>query len=218
MTSSPMIERWHTLTERLAGVGAWLAPLGLRVILAWEFFEAGREKLNGENWFTEIQTSFPFPFNIVSPELSWTLATWSELTLSLALLVGLGTRFAAFGLFVLTVVATSAVHWPETWMGISQLLEGYAIRDMGQGNYKLPVIFLAMLLPLFLLGPGKLSLDALIARGVRIGAIRPVSDMTGWGIVLLALGLPLAMLLPLPGLALAGLGAALLILRRVVLR
>lgn len=213
-----VVERWTTLTERLSGVGQWLAPLGLRIILAWEFFEAGREKLHGENWFSSIQTDFPFPFNIVPASLSWTMATWSELLLGIALLIGLGTRFAAFGLFVLTVVATAAVHWPDNWMGVSQLLQGYAISDMGRGNYKLPVIFLAMLLPLILLGPGKFSLDAALARSLRVGETRPFVDMIGWGIVLLALGLPLAMLLPLPGLAMAGLGIALLVMRGIVLR
>lgn len=218
MAPGDLIERWHALTERLTGVGQWLALLGLRVILAWEFFEAGLEKLGGENWFSGIQADFPFPFNVVPTGLSWSLATWSELILSVALLLGLGTRFAAFGLFVLTVVATAAVHWPDDWMGISQLLQGYAISDMGRGNYKLPVIYLAMLLPLLLLGAGKFSLDALIGRALRIGETRPFVDMIGWGLVLLALGLPLAMLMPLPGLAMAGLGASLLILRVVVLR
>ncbi len=218
MASPNAIERWHALTERLAGVGAWVAPLGLRIILAWEFFEAGREKLHGENWFTSIQTEFPFPFNVVPAELSWTMATWSELLLSIALLIGLGTRFAAFGLFVLTVVATAAVHWPDDWMGISQLLQGYAISDMGRGNYKLPVIYLAMLLPLIFLGAGKLSVDALLSRVLRVGETRPFVDMIGWGLVLVALGLPLAMLLPLPGLALAGFGVVLLVLRVIILR
>lgn len=218
MAATQLIERWHALTERLSGVGQWIALLGLRIILAWEFFEAGLEKLHGDNWFTAIQADFPFPFNVVPATLSWTLATWSELLLSLALLVGLGTRFAAFGLFVLTVVATAAVHWPDDWMGISQLLQGYAISDMGAGNYKLPVIYLVMLLPLLFLGAGKLSLDALISRLLRVGETRPFVDMIGWGLVLLALGLPLAMLVPLPGLALAALGAVLLVVRGVILR
>ncbi len=218
MAGSVVIERWHALNERLVGIGAWIAPLGLRIILAWEFFEAGREKLHGENWFASIQTDFPFPFNIVPASLSWTLATWSELVLGVALLIGLGTRFAAFGLFVLTVVATAAVHWPDDWMGISQLLQGYAISDMGQGNYKLPLIYLAMLLPLIFLGAGKLSLDALVSRALRVGETRPFVDMIGWGLVLIAFGLPLAMLLPLPGLVLAGVGAFLLVLRGVILR
>ncbi len=218
MSQRGLIERWTHLTERLDGVGAWLAPLGLRIILAWEFFEAGREKLNGDNWFASIQTDFPFPFNIVPADLSWAMATWSELVLGVALLLGLGTRFAAFGLFVLTAVATAAVHWPDNWMGITQLLKGYAISDMGHGNYKLPVIFLAMLLPLIFRGAGKLSLDALLARALRVGETRAFADSVGWGIALVGLGLPLAMLLPLPGLALAAFGAMLLLMRLVVLR
>lgn len=218
MAATNLIERWHALAERLAGVGAWIAPLGLRIILAWEFFAAGREKLNGENWFTSIQSDFPFPFNILPSTLSWTLATGAELLLSVALLIGFGTRFAAFCLFVLTIVVTAAVNWPDNGMGMSQLLQGYAISDMGRGNYKLPAIYLAMLLPLFFLGAGKLSLDALIGRMVRIGETRPFVDMIGWGLTLMALGLPIAMLLPLPGLVLAGLGVALLVLRVIILR
>src|SRR5690606_14598912 len=106
-----LLNAWPALTDRLAGVGRWLAPLGLRLVLAWEFFEAGREKFSGNNWFMDIQGSFPFPFSLLPTDLSWALATWSELLLSIALLVGFATRFAAFGLFVLTVVATAAVHW-----------------------------------------------------------------------------------------------------------
>ncbi len=211
-------EAWHRLMERLEGVGLWLAPLGLRLLLAWEFFEAGREKLRGENWFGDIQMQFPFPFDRVPAELSWGMATWVELIGSIALLLGLGTRFVAFSLFVLTVVATAAVHWPQDWMGLDQLLEGYAISDMGHGNYKLPVIFLVMLLPLILRGAGRLSLDALIARALDGGERRPWNDAIGWGLSLLALGLPLAMLLPLPGLAMAALGAVLLFMRLVLLR
>ena len=36
-----------SLAQRLDRTGHWLAPLGLRAILAWEFFEAGRAKLVG---------------------------------------------------------------------------------------------------------------------------------------------------------------------------
>lgn len=209
---------WHRLVERLEGVGQWLAPLGLRLLLAWEFFESGREKLHGENWFGDIQMQFPFPFDRVPAELSWGLATWAELIGGVALLLGLGTRFVAFSLFVLTVVATAAVHWPQDWMGIDQLLAGYAISDMGHGNYKLPVIFLVMLLPLVFHGAGRLSLDALIMRVRNDGERQPWNDAIGWGLSLLALGLPLAMLLPIPGLAMAVVGAALLAMRLIPLR
>ncbi len=98
------------LRARLDGLGPWLAPLGLRLILAYEFGEAGLEKLRGENWFAGVQSKFPFPFNHVDPELSWWLATWAELGAAALLVAGLFTRFAAYSLLVLTFVATAAVH------------------------------------------------------------------------------------------------------------
>lgn len=211
MPSFCLIKSCLSLRDRLAGVGAWLAPVGLRLILAWEFFESGREKLRGENWFGEIMANFPFPFDRVPAALSWSLATWFELLGAAALLLGLATRFAAASLFALTVVATAAVHWPQDWMGLAQLAQGYAIRDSGAGNYKLPLIFLAMLWPLILGGAGRLSLDAWLTRRAALPATAPSADLFGWGLVLAPFGLLMAMLLPAPGLALAGLGAAALL-------
>ena len=98
------------------------------------------------------------------------MATWFEIVGGLALVLGLGTRFFGVSLLVLTVVATASVHWPAEWTTLAELAQGYAITDKGQGNFKLPTLFLAMLLPLVLSGPGRLSLDALIAArlpGVR---------------------------------------------------
>jgi putative oxidoreductase len=201
---------YHLIVSRLEGLGQWFAPLGLRLILAWEFWEAGREKFSGSNWFMNIEDQFPFPFNAVPSDLSWTMATWLELIGALALLFGLGTRFFAFSLLVLTVVATAAVHWPSDWASTADLLMGYAISDQGHGNYKLPLIFFVMLLPLVLSGPGKLSLDALIHKISGVG--RPDATLDGYaaGAALLALGLPIAMLLPTFGFAMAGAGVLLL--------
>ncbi|WP_368564502.1 DoxX family protein [Pseudoxanthomonas sp. UTMC 1351] len=190
---------WPKCRSQLEGIGRWLAPLGLRLILAWEFYEAGREKLRGENWFPSIMDAFPFPFDRIPAGFSWTLATWFELIGGIALLLGLGTRFFAASLFVLTVVATAAVHWPQDWMGLSELAKGYAITNQGGGNYKLPLIYLTMLLPLIFHGAGKLSVDALFS--CRGNALLPSADRFGWGVFLVAFGLPLSMLLPLPGLA-----------------
>ena len=201
---------YHTLASRLEGLGEWLAPLGLRLILAWEFWEAGREKFTGSNWFMNIKDQFPFPFNLAPADLSWAMATWFELIGALALLFGLGTRFFAFSLLVLTVVATAAVHWPSDWASVADLLMGYAISDKGHGNYKLPLIFFVMLLPLVLTGPGKLSLDALLQKLSGVGRPDAVLDGYAAGGALLALGLPLAMLLPTVGLAMAGAGVLLL--------
>lgn len=201
------------LMSRVDGVGHWLAPFGLRVLLAWEFFEAGREKLQGENWFAELGGRFPLPFSLLGANLNWTLATWLELLGSLALLVGLGTRYAAAALWVVTVVAIHAVHWPADWSSLGELWQGYAISNDGHGNYKLPLIYLAMLLPLMLGGAGRFSLDALLASR-RARPVAASSDATSWGLVLFATGTTVALLLPWFGAAVAATGIALMLLSR----
>jgi putative oxidoreductase len=154
----------RTLLNWINQSGQWLGFLGLRILLGWEFFESGLEKFHGENWFADIQDKFPYPFNLMPVNISWSMSTWFELIGGVALVIGLGTRFFAASLFILTIVAIAAVHWPAEWRTLAEWAHGYAITDAGHGNFKLPVIFLAMLLPLILSGPGKLSLDAWIAR------------------------------------------------------
>lgn len=145
-------------------LGLWLGLLSLRILLSWDYFESGLEKFQGSNWFADIQDRFPFPFNVVPPEISWQMATWFELVGGVALLIGLATRFFSLSLIVLTLVAIAAVHWPGNWSGFGELMQGYVFTDQGFGNFKLPVMFIGMLLPLLLLGPGKLSLDAWLRR------------------------------------------------------
>lgn len=197
-------------------VGNWLAPLGLRLILVWEFFESGREKLLGENWFAQLGDRFPWPFSLLGANLNWSLATWFELLGSLALLLGLGTRFAAYSLWVLTIVATYAVHWPGDWTSLSELWQGYAITDKGYGNYKLPLLYLIMLLPLMLNGAGRFSLDHLIATFRGRPPVEPATRPAfAWGITLVLLGLPLSLLVPWAGIVVfvVGLAAQLFALR-----
>ena len=126
--------------------GAWIGLLGIRLLLAYEFGMAGLEKLRGDNWFADIQGDFPFPFSVVPVDLSWFLATWTELIGAAALVIGLGTRFWAVSLLILDVVAWVSVHGGN----------GYNVCDNG---YKLPLMYFVMLLPLVLSGPGRLSID-----------------------------------------------------------
>lgn len=154
----------RTIISRLESLGPWIWPLLLRLILAYEFLEAGLGKLRGENWFAGIQDQFPFPFNIIPADISWVLATWGEILGGIALLLGIATRFFSLNLLVITVVAIAAVHWPSEWSSLTELWKGYAISDTGYGNFKLPLLFLLMLLPLIFQGGGKLSLDALLSQ------------------------------------------------------
>lgn len=151
------------ITNQLDKLNAWLPQLGLRLILAWEFGESGFEKLHGSNWFADL--SFPFPFNLLPPDISWGIATWFEILGAFALLFGLATRFFSLSLIILTIVAIASVHWPEHWASIGELLKGYRIVDEnndGFGNYKLPILFIVMLLPLIFGGAGRVSFDYFI--------------------------------------------------------
>lgn len=161
---SKLIKIKKSVIQMLDSSAPWIGLLAVRLLMGWEYLESGLEKFHGENWFTEIQGDFPFPFNVVPTSISWQMATWFEIIGGIALIIGLGTRFFSLTLIILTIVATSAVHWPEMWSMFSELLKGYVITDNGFGNFKLPILFLAMLTALLFYGPGKLSIDAFIRR------------------------------------------------------
>ena len=151
---------YESVRSILNSIGAWLPQLGLRLILAWEFGEAGFEKLHGVNWFADV--AFPFPFNLLPPDISWGVATFFEIAGAFALIFGIATRFFSISLIILTIVAISAVHWPTEWHSLSDLLTGYRISDSkgdGFGNYKLPLLYIVMFLPLLFSGAGKASVD-----------------------------------------------------------
>ena len=140
-----------TLYLRLSVIGDYLSMLLLRLFIAWEFGQAGLGKLGKENWFDNIVNDFPFPFNVIPTNISWFMATWAEVLGAIAIAIGLATRFWVFTLIILDIVAWYSVH-----AGF-----GYNVCDNG---FKLPLIYLIILLVLFFSGAGKLSLDYIIAR------------------------------------------------------
>ena len=189
-----MFDGYDNLTARLRVSGDYLWPLVLRLIMFWEFWEAGTKKLNGENWFSDIpwadwQMGFPWPFSVIPVNLNWLAATWGELVFSVLILLGLFTRFAALSLIVITVVATAAVHWPAEWSSLEELWKGYVITSKGAGNYKLPLLFVVILMPLLFHGGGKVSVDHLLLK--LTGRDSCIDDRIGDGI---AAGLMFAIL------------------------
>ena len=206
---------WQALIARLNAAGETIPALILRLIMGWEFWESGLEKLSGDNWFADIQSRFPFTFDVIPANLSWGIATWFEIGGAVMLWLGLGTRLFAFILLFLTFVATAAVHWPNMLTMWSDLSKGYAITDMGHGNFKLPLLFAVMLLPLIFTGGGHLSLDELIARlrGVRT-PIEPEHGLMTWALAALVFAIPFLMLIPALGIALVVLAIVLAFLGR----
>lgn len=209
---------YDDLTSRLRLSGDYVWPLALRLILAWEFWEAGLTKLRGENWFAQIpwaewQKGFPLPFDLIPTNLNWFLATWAELIFAVMLAFGLMTRFAAVSLLVVTMVATAAVHWPAEWNSLADLWSGYLITADGAGNFKLPLLFVIMLMPLVFHGAGRISIDRLLitlsGRGNPLEARS--SDLSTVGLALLVLGLATVWVEPVWGITLL-VGSALAIL------
>jgi len=180
-----MFDAYDNLSARLRASGDYLWPLLLRLIMFWEFWESGITKLRGQNWFAEIpwadwQKGFPWPFSTISADLNWFAATWGELVFAVMILLGLFTRFSAISLIVITVVATAAVHWPAEWSSFEELWKGYVITSKGAGNFKLPLLFVIILLPLVFHGGGKISLDHLLLK--LTGRDSCVTDRIGDGI------------------------------------
>ena len=60
-----------------------------------------------------------FPFRILSTELSWLLASWTECLGGICILLGLGTRLWAIPLAITMWVAAVSVHWDNGWTEIA---------------------------------------------------------------------------------------------------
>ncbi len=159
-----IIKLKNQVLDILNPAGDFIALLPIRLLMGYEFWRAGMMKFDGSNWFARFQENFLFPFNYVPVEVSWFMATWAELIGGLCLFLGLFTRFWAFSLIIVSIVAISGVHWPDDWSSLSELWKGYAITDKGFGNYRVPLLFIAMLFPLVFRGPGKLSIDHFLAK------------------------------------------------------
>lgn len=216
---------WTQLASRLNSVGQWIPPLMIRLILFWEFYEAGTGKLTekgyagGEKWFIGMHSSgkFPFPFDYIPPEVSFFISAWGEYLFAILLLLGLFTRFAAVSLLVITAVATAAVHWPESYTSLGQLWEGYAISNKGAGNFKLPLLFIVLLLPLIFSGAGKFSLDHVLTKFLKGDSSHPIqSDFIAKGLGLIVIGLPLFFVMTTVGIGLMAIGLLLIIMDRFI--
>ncbi len=163
---------WQRVVDVLQPAGDWVALLPIRLLMAYEFGKAGLNKFNASdtlwgdvpNWFANSIEGFPFPINLFPASFNWFMVTWVEILGGFALALGLFTRFWAFSLIIVTWVAIVGVHWPDEYSSLAELWQGYAVTNKGFGNYRIPLLFLAMLIPLLFTGAGKASLDHVLAR------------------------------------------------------
>ena len=146
MTITPLLLARDFITQ------AYLQPLlllAMRVYVAWVFFASGLTKI--QSWASTVslfEEEYQVP--LLPPELAAYLATAGELVLPALLVLGVLTRPAALGLFILNAVAVIA--YPYLWT-----IEG-------AGGFWQHVVWGMMLLVLVLYGAGRWSVDQWLAE------------------------------------------------------
>ena len=120
--------------------------LGIRLYLAKVFFYSGLTKIR--DWDTTVtlfQEEYHVP--VLPPELAAFIGTVGELVLPVFLIIGLATRFAAFGL---------------TFVNIMAVVSYWHFLNMAEPALAQHVYWGVLILVVLLHGPGKLSLDAIV--------------------------------------------------------
>jgi putative oxidoreductase len=156
-TQTPLMARLCLLAERAVTALERLQPAaqGLaRWFVAGVFFRSGLTKLR--DWDSTVALFMDeYHVPLLDPTVAAVLGTGAELVLPVLLLLGLGGRFAAAGLFVLNIVAVlSLADIPEA------ALQGH-------------LFWGSLLAALVLWGPGRWSLDAWLVP--RLGLFERVA-------------------------------------------
>jgi putative oxidoreductase len=128
-----------------------LVDLALRLFVAAVFFKSGLTKIaSWDSTLALFENEYAVP--LLPPELAALLGTGVELFFPVLLVLGLGTRLAAFVLFVFNAIAV--ISYP----------------DLGAAGLKDHQTWGLMLLVTLTHGPGALSLDRLLGRRLWPGA------------------------------------------------
>jgi putative oxidoreductase len=153
MSALSQIRRASRLGLVVAAAFSFLPPLLTRLLMGQAFFLTGRGKLaNFDNtvaFFTEL--------GIPMPELNAAFVSRLEFYGGMLLIVGLGTRVVA-ALLGSTMVVALLTADKESF------LDAFFMRGDSGLTDVVPVVYGLFLLWLIVYGPGKLSLDTLLAR------------------------------------------------------
>ncbi len=122
-----------------------LALLGARLFVGQAFFQSGLTKLR--DWETTLLLfADEYQVPLLSPELAAVLGTAAELILPVLLVLGLGGRLAAAGLFLVNIVAV------------------ISLMEIAPAALQQHQFWGSLLLAVLLWGPGRWSLDHLLKR------------------------------------------------------
>ncbi len=142
--------------KRLGRLATIIAPPVLRIALAVPFYRSGLTRWDG---FGSLSPSTAYLFEdmfklhlfggayaIPAPLVVAYVTATAEILLPILLVLGLGTRFIALGLLIMT--------------GVIQL-----VSPEGWANFHLP--WASMAIAIIAIGPGRLSIDHLLDRWCR---------------------------------------------------
>ena len=134
----------------VAGWFTWLPPLAIRIVVGWVFLWSGWTKLHILPRMIENFREWGIPH----PDILAPFVSGMEFVGGLMLLIGLLTRFIAVPMMIIMIVAIASAKWAdvdslETLLGFDE------------------VSYFVMFAWLGIAGPGPVSLDHLVLRGLR---------------------------------------------------
>ncbi|MET3653552.1 DoxX family protein [Dyella japonica] len=129
----------------------WLGPLVVRVVFGYFWLETGIAKVHNLDGFTQRFVGWGIPF----PAFSAGLSAWTELVGGLLILLGLFTRLVCIPMLINMAVAVILV--------VSANLTG--LDDYVEAD---EIVYSLIFFWLLISGPGKASLDTLVARALGI--------------------------------------------------
>jgi putative oxidoreductase len=154
-TDSPLWQRllgaWRLLVAALDSLQP-LAALAARVYVGQAFFLSGLTKLR--DWETTLALfTDEYHVPLLPSALAAVMGTAGELVLPVLLVLGLGGRFAALGLFVVNAVAV------------------VSLQEIAPAAFQQHLFWGSLLAGIAIFGPGAWSLERLV--GPRLAGARP---------------------------------------------
>lgn len=131
----------------------WLGPLVARLSFGYFWLETGIAKVQNLDGFTQRFMGWGVPF----PAFSAGLSAWTELVGGALIMLGLFTRLISIPMIINMIVAIVLVV-SANFQGIDEFVEADE------------TVYILIFFWLLMAGPGKVSLDTLLARwlGIRV--------------------------------------------------
>lgn len=163
-TSNSMLAKLWSLSEQgIAGLNALqpAAQLLARLYIAQVFFQSGLTKIRDfDTTIALFMDEYHVP--LLNPTVAAYMGTAAELCLPVLLVLGLGGRFAAAGLFVLNAVAV------------------LSLMDVAPAAFQQHMFWGSLLAALLLWGPGKWSVDRFTTPWLRARVCGAGHDTTSY--------------------------------------